>query len=94
MKLLLESNFMLLGNRDIDSIEFETDGVTLKMVLEKIASLSSNSPEFLNREGTELAIGWNIEINGRSLDLYNDGVNTLLKDGDRVLIRLDLLGGG
>jgi len=94
MRIFLESNFMLLGSEDIDSIEFDGEVITLKMLLEKISFLSSNSPEFLNREGTELSIGWNIEINERPLELYKDGVNTILRDGDKVLIRLDLLGGG
>jgi len=94
MKLNLESNFMLLGSEDIENIDFETSEVTLKELLETISERSTNSPEFLNREGTEISIGWDIAINGRSLGECENGISTVLKDGDKVAINLDLLGGG
>ena len=94
MKIHLESNFMLLGTEDIESIDFENPEVSVKMLLETISSRSTNSPEFLNREGSDMAIGWEIGINGRSLGECAEGINTVLKDGDKVAINLDLLGGG
>jgi hypothetical protein len=94
MKIHLESNFMLLGSEDIESIDFETSEVTLKELLETISDRSTNSPEFLNREGTDTAIGWDIAINGRSFSEWEQGISTALKDGDKVAINLDLLGGG
>ena len=94
MKIHLESNFMLLGSEDIESIDFETSEVTLKKLLETISDRSTNSPEFLNRDGTDIAIGWDIAINGRSIGECENGISAVLKDGDKVAINLDLLGGG
>ncbi len=94
MKVNLESNFMLLGSEDIESIDFTSQEITLKELLDTISSRSTNSPEFLNRDGTDLVIGWDIEVNGRAFGLCEGGVNTVLKDGDKVTINLDLLGGG
>ncbi len=94
MKINLESNFMLLGSEDIESIDFEAEEVTLKDLLETIAGRSTNSPEFLNRDGTDIAIGWEIAINGRPMSECEKGIQTALKDGDKVAINLDLLGGG
>ena len=94
MKINLESNFMLLGSEDIESITFEIPEVSVKTLLQTISERSTNSPEFINRDGTDLAIGWEIEINGRSFGLSENGINTVLKDGDKVAINLDLLGGG
>jgi hypothetical protein len=94
MKIYLESNFMLLGSEDIESIDFETTEVTLKQLLQTISDRSTNSPEFLNRDGTDIAIGWEIAINGRSFSECEQGINMILKDGDKVAINLDLLGGG
>lgn len=94
MKIYFESNFMILGSEDIDSMEFEFPEITLKELLETISVRSTNSPEFLNSDGTALSLGWDIEVNGRSFGLCDGGVKTILKDGDKVTIKLDLLGGG
>ena len=94
MKINLESNFMLLGSEDIESMDFASREITLKELLETISSRSTNSPQFLNGDGTGLLIDWDVEVNGRSLALCDRGVNTVLKDGDKVTIRLLLLGGG
>jgi len=94
MKINLESNFMLLGSEDIESIDFEAEKVTLRELLEIISDRSTNSPEFLNRDGTDIAIGWEIGINGRPMSECEKGIETVLKEGDRVAINLDLLGGG
>lgn len=94
MKIFLESNFMLLGSEHIDSIDFDSHEITLRRLLETISQRSTSSPEFLNRDGTDLAIGWSIGLNGRSFGMCQEGINTILKDGDRVAIQIELLGGG
>lgn len=94
MRVNLESNFMLLGSEDIDCIDFSSSEITLKELLETISTLSTNSINFLYPNGMELTTDWDIEINGQPLGLSNGGINTILKDGDRVSIKLMLLGGG
>lgn len=94
MRIKLESNFMLLGSGDIDHIDFDSPEITLKRLLDEIALRAANSPRFLNREGTDLCIGWVVEIDGRPFDMCQGGVNTVLKDGARVVINIEMLGGG
>ena len=94
MKIYLESNFMLLGSEDIESMDFDSPEITLKKLLEEISGRSANSPDFLNRSGTDIAIGWDVEVNGRTYGMYEGGVNAVLRHGDKVSIKLDLLGGG
>jgi len=85
---------VLLGSEDIDCIDFTLPEITLRQLLETIAQRSTNSPQFLNRDGTRLSTGWAININGQSLDVCPGGIHTILKDGDRVLINIEMLGGG
>ncbi len=94
MKIFLKSNFVLLGDRDIDSIEFDSPEITLKRLLDEIALRATHSPRFLNCDGTDLCMGWVVEIDGRPFDMCQEGVNTILKDGARVVINIEMLGGG
>lgn len=94
MKINLKSNFMLLGDADIDSIEFDSSDITLRELLDTINRGATNSPRFLNRDGTDLNTGWAIEIEGRSFDMCEEGINTILRDGVSVVINIEMLGGG
>jgi hypothetical protein len=95
MKINLESNFILLGSEDVQSMDFTGEEITLKELLDTIAGRwAINPPEFLDRDGEEQAIDVEIEANGRSLCFCPGGVNTVLRDGDRVSIRLMPTGGG
>ncbi len=94
MIIQLESNFMLLGDRDLASIDFDRPSITLVELLEEIASRSSNTMHFLTRDGTGLDESWVVEVNGRSCAALPNGIKTLLLDGDRVTIKVSLICGG
>jgi hypothetical protein len=94
MKVYLDSNFLLLGSEDAASMDFKRPAITLKELLEVLSRRSTDSPEFLRRDGTDLSPGWAIEVNGRTYALCDGGLETLLHDGDTVTIKLALLGGG
>jgi len=85
---------MLLGDADIDSVEFDSPEITLRELLDTIGSRATNSPRFLNRDGTDLNIGWVVEVDGRSFDLFENGVDTIINDGAKVIINIEMLGGG
>ena len=68
--------------------------VTLAELLEEISGRSSNSLQFLSRDGKALDEGWEVEVNGCALASLPQGLGTSLQDGDRVAIKLSLLGGG
>ncbi|OGP53437.1 MAG: hypothetical protein A2Y65_07030 [Deltaproteobacteria bacterium RBG_13_52_11] len=94
MKIYLESNFLLLGSEDAESMDFERSEMTLKELLEVLSRRSTDSPEFLRHDGKDLNPGWDIEVNGRAYAMCDGGLEAMLKDGDKVTIKLILLGGG
>ena len=94
MKIYLDSNFHLLRSGDLESITFERPEISLKDLLLELSGLSPDSPAFLEHDRTSLMPGWDVEINGRSFALCPGQMEAVLKDGDKVFIRLELLGGG
>lgn len=94
MIIRLESNFMLLGDRDLASIDFDRSHLTLVELLEEISARSSNTMHFLTRDGTGLDECWVVEVNGCSCAALPNGIKTPLLDGDRVTIKLSLICGG
>lgn len=94
MRVHLESNFFLLGSQDLESIDFERSDVTLRELLDIVSHRSCEAPEFFLQGRAELSPGWIVEVNGNPLGLYNVGLETILKDGDKVAIKLELICGG
>ena len=94
MIVQLESNFMLLGDKDLASIEIDLPTITLEELLEEIAARSSNTMHFLSRDGTGLDEWWMVDVNGCSWAALPNGIKTSLQDGDRVTIKLSLICGG
>jgi hypothetical protein len=92
--ITLESNFMLLGDRDIMSIDFDRPSVFLAELLDELSRRSTNTTQFFLPGKDSLLEGWEIEVNGRAFADLTDGLSTALRDGDRVAITLVLLGGG
>ena len=94
MIIHLDSNFHLLGSSDLDDITFDRSEVTLSELLRTLSGLSPDCPTFLEQGEEKLVPGWEVEVNGRSYALYPEEIKTAVKDGDKVYIRLELLGGG
>jgi len=90
----LQSNFMLLGDRDLTSIDIDRPSLTLAELLEEIAGQSNNTLQFLAAGTNVLDEGWEVEVNGLAFADLAQGIATALRDGDRVAIKLSLLGGG
>jgi len=96
MKINLKSNYLLLGFMNINSINLDRTEITLKDLVQTISNRSTTSEnlEYLNSDGTEMQPIFEVLINGRALPLYEDGINTVLRDGDAVDLYLDLQYGG
>ncbi len=94
MIIQLESNFMLIGDRDLASINFDRPSITLVELLEEISARSSNTMHFLARDETGLDEWWMVEVNGCAWAALPNGIKTSLQDGDRVTIKLSLICGG
>ncbi len=93
MKIHLESNFKLLGSQSIESIDLDAAEMTVKSLLRIMSDRSTRSPAYLNSDGTDLEGGWQVRVNGRVLDLCENGINAVLKDGDTVAICTNWLEG-
>ena len=94
MTITLESNFMLLGDRDAASIDLDRPDATLAKLLEEISGRSTNTVEFFAPGTDDLQEGWEVQVNGLAFADLAEGLGTTLHDGDCVTIRLALLGGG
>jgi hypothetical protein len=86
MKIHLESNFKLLGSHNIDSVEFDYTRIPVKDFLKILSDRSTKTPEYLNDDGTDLAGLYQVQVNGRPLAFCENGIKTVLQDGDTVAI--------
>ncbi len=75
-------------------MEIEGEQITLRQLLETVSRLSPDAPEFFAPGGRDVSPGWIVEVNGNALGLFNVGLETVLKEGDRVSIKLELICGG
>ncbi len=94
MTIVLESNFMLMGDSDLPSIDFDRPRVTLAELLRELSGRSSGSLQIVTPDGRAIDEGWDIGVNGCGFAGLPDGLGTSMRDGDRVAIKLALLGGG
>jgi len=86
MKINLESNFKLLGSHNIDSVDFDCARMPVKDFFKILSVLSTKTPEYLNDDGTDLAGLFQVQVNGQALAFCENGINTVLQDGDTVAI--------
>ncbi|OPX98642.1 MAG: hypothetical protein A4E60_03002 [Syntrophorhabdus sp. PtaB.Bin047] len=96
MRINLKSNYLLLGSINIDSIDLDVAEITLKELVRIISNRSTTSAslEYLNSDGTKLQPVFEVHVNGRILDLCENGVDTVLRDRDTVDFYLEPPYGG
>lgn len=88
MKIYLECPLLnMKKDQSLHEIEFDRGRVTLKDLLYR---LSETAEMACLDQNEKIARYLDISINGK----YCVGVDTELKDGDTVQIRLEMLGGG
>jgi len=95
MKIYIKSNFVVPGLDDRETVDFNCSHLTLREFLEQLSVMASNRIEYV-RPGAEILdpIDWEVEINEVPYQDYEYGLETLLRDGDTVTIRILALGGG
>ncbi len=89
MKVTVKSNFELY------KVAFETQSAILGDLLDELSR--NDRPlktEFFDRERREIYPDCEVVVNGQAFKDLGDGLNTELKDGDRVEIYLIMLAGG
>jgi len=98
VKIFIKSNFVLPGLEDLEDkegLEINRSEITLREFLEKLSNMSPRRIEYVEPGAQELdPYDWEVEINGLPYLDYEAGLEHLVKDGDRVTIRIVALGGG
>jgi hypothetical protein len=95
VKIFIKSNFVLPGLEKADSVEFDAPEMTLRDFLEKLAQLTSNRFEFIERDSLQInQEDWGIEINGKPYQIFRKGLDHPLRDEDTIDIMLLPIGGG
>jgi molybdopterin converting factor small subunit len=92
MKIVLETSFNLNN-----AIDFETQSTTLSALLEELSANyrpgNSEPVEFFGSKRKEVNPEWLVFVNEQSYEDLSDGLNTELKDRDKVGIYLNVSGG-
>ena len=83
------------GLENKESVDFERPPMTLREFLEELSEMSPTPIEYV-RPGAELLDpdDWEVDINGLPYQKCDRELETPLKDGDMVTIRIMALGGG
>jgi hypothetical protein len=95
MRINLRSNFVLPGLEGEESVDFNRSQITLREFLEELSRRAPIRIEYVRSGARALDPDeWEVEVNGVSYQSYGDGLESVLRDGDTVSIRILALGGG
>ena len=95
MKINIKSNFILPGLEDQESLELDRPLLTLREFLDELSRRAPIRVEYVRPGAKTLDPDeWEIDINAIPYQKCREGLETLLKDGDTVTIKILALGGG
>lgn len=94
MNIHIKSNFVVPGLENRDSVDIDRSTMTLRQFLEKLSTMSPTPIEYVRAGAKTLnPDDWEIDINGIPSN-EKEGLETLLKDGDTVTLKIVVFGGG
>lgn len=95
MKIFIESNFVVPGLGDRESLELEGAEMTLREFLEGLSMMSPEGLRYVEPDAQEIdPYHWEVEVNGAPYEIYEEGLEQQIRDGDTVNIRIVAMGGG
>jgi hypothetical protein len=96
VKIHVKSNFVIPGLEDREYVEVDRAGMTLRQLLEELQRLAAPSPIEYVKPGARALDpdDWEVDINALPYQKCDRELDTPLKDGDTVTIRIMALGGG
>ena len=96
MKINIKSNFVVPGVEDRDHVDVDRVEMTLRELLEELQRLASPMPIEYVRPGARVLDpdDWEVDINDIPYQKSDQELETPLRDGDTVNIRIMALGGG
>jgi hypothetical protein len=94
MKIYVKSNFVVPGLGNEESVDLGSE-TTLRQFLEKLSMMSPTRIEYVQPNAKTLdPDDWEVNINNIPYQDCREGLETLLKNGDTVTIRIKAFGGG
>jgi len=95
MRIYVKSNFVVPGLENGEFLDLDQSQLTMREFLQELSERAPTRVEYVRPGANALDPDeWEVEINGIPYHHYNNGLETLLKDGDTVTIRILALGGG
>jgi hypothetical protein len=95
MRIYVKSNFVVPGLVNGEFLDLEQSQFTLREFLKELSERAPTRVEFVRPGANALDPDeWEVDVNGIPYHSCSNGLETLLKDGDTVTIRILALGGG
>jgi len=95
MRVNIKSNFLIPGLENEEGVDLDRSEISLREFLEELSGRAPARVEYV-RPGAAMLdpTEWDVEVNGAPYHHSSEGLETLLRDGDTVTIRIMVLGGG
>lgn len=95
MRIHIKSNFFVPGLENQESVDLNRTEMTLREFLDELSRMSPEPVEYIDHgAGTLDPDDWEVDINGIPYQNYSILLESLLKEGDTVTIRILAQGGG
>ncbi len=95
MKIHIRSNFLGPGLEKEESVDFDCPTLTLRQFLERISGMSPRPIEYVRPGAKALnPDDWEAEINRIPYQDLPEGLETELKEGDTITLKILAFGGG
>ena len=95
MRIHIKSNFFVPGLENEESVDFDRTEMTLRKFLDELSRMSPDRVEYVEPGAKALdPDDWEVDINGTPYQNYPGGLESPIKDGDTVTIRILAQGGG
>ncbi len=95
MRIHIKSNFFVPGLKDKDSFDLDHSTLTLRQFLEELSRISPAPIEYVRPGAKALdPDDWEVDINDIPYQKCRAGLETILRDGDTVTIKIQAFGGG
>jgi len=95
MRVNIKSNFFVPGLKEKDSVTLNASSMSLRQFLEELGRMSPTPIEYVRPGAKTLdPDDWEVDINNVPYQKCSEGLETSLKDGDTVTIKILAFGGG
>jgi hypothetical protein len=95
IRIYIKSNFFVPGLEKEESVDFDRSSITLRQFLEELSKMAPAPIEYVRPGAKTLnPDDWQVEINQIPYQNCKDSLETQMRDGDTVTIKILAFGGG